>query len=367
MGVIEIEPLLAEVSAEAPAGADVEYDPEYFELEKLARGTPESRMGDVVKPAEEPVWREVKEAALKLSERTRDVRVGMILSISLLKEDGLAGFKDGAALLRGMVERLWEQFYPKLDPDDNNDPTVRVNIFKGFVGDAQDADSAADIYKTKLRLREAILTNSQQRIGKFSFRDIQVARGDVAAPAAPEGEEVKPPDMSIINAAFEDTTTEDLQATQALLQGIGEDLDALDAGLGEKVGAGSSPDFQPIKGVLKEIGEVIEEQLGKRGLGSAPAVDGGSGEEASGGGGVVSRGAGISGEITSRNDVIRMLDKICDYYEQYEPTSPVPIFMKRAKKLVTMDFVALMRDLAPEAMGKIEVFTGEPAGEQSSG
>jgi type VI secretion system protein ImpA len=114
--------------------------------------------------------------------------------------------------------------------------------------------------------------------------------------------------------------------------------------------------------VLKEIGDVIEEQLGKRGLGSAPAGDAGGGEEAGGGGGPMSRGAGISGEITSRSDVIRMLDKICDYYEQYEPTSPVPIFMKRAKKLVTMDFVALMRDLAPEAMAKIEVFTGEPAG-----
>ena len=57
-----------------------------------------------------------------------------------------------------------------------------------------------------------------------------------------------------------------------------------------------------------------------------------------------------------------MLDKICEYYEQYEPTSPVPIFMKRAKKLVTMNFVDLMKDLAPEAMAKIEVFTGEPAG-----
>ena len=367
MGVIEVEPLLAEVSPEAPAGADVEYDPEYFELEKLARGTPESTMGDVVKPGEEPVWRDVKEAALKLSGRTRDIRVGMILSISLLKEDGLTGFKDGVALLRGMVERLWEQFYPKLDPDDNNDPTVRVNLFKGFLGDAQDADTAADIHKTKLRLREAVLTNSQQRIGKFSYRDVQVARGDVAAPPAKEGEESKPPDMAIINAAFEDTTTEDLQATQGMLQGITDDLSALDAGLGEKVGAGNSPDFTPLKGVLKEIGDVIEEQMAKRGLGSAPAGDAGGGEAESGGGGAASRGAGISGEISSRSDVIRMLDKICDYYEQYEPTSPVPIFMKRAKKLVTMDFVALMRDLAPEAMAKIEVFTGEPAGGEQAG
>ena len=92
---------------------------------------------------------------------------------------------------------------------------------------------------------------------------------------ANEGEEVKIPDMSVIDAAFEDTTTEDLQATQALLQGIREDLDALDSGLGEKVGAGNSPDFTALKGVVKEIGDVIEAQLGKRGMGSARGGGGG--------------------------------------------------------------------------------------------
>ena len=295
MSVIEVEPLLAEISAEAPGGADVEYDPEYFELEKLARGTPESRMGDVVKPAEEPEWREVKGAALKLSERTRDIRVGMILAIALLKGDGLAGFKDGVGLLRGMVERMWDHFYPKLDPDDNNDPTVRVNIFKGFAGDALDADSAADLYKTKLRLREAILTNSQQRIGKFCYRDVQVARGDVPAPAAAkEGESAPPPpDMDIINAAFADTSTEDLQGTQGTVQGIMEDVAALDTTLGEKVGAGNSPDFSSLKDVLRQMSDLLQEQLAKRGIGEAPAAA----ESCDGGGAGGSAGRSAAGRM----------------------------------------------------------------------
>jgi len=360
MSVIEIDPLLAEISAEAPAGAEVEYDPEYFELEKLARGTPESTMGDVVKPAEEPVWRDVKAASLKLSERTRDLRVAMILTVSLLEEDGLPGFQDGVAVVKGFVEKLWDHFYPKLDPEDNNDPTIRVNIFKGFVGDAEDADTDADLYKTKLRLREAILTNSQQRIGKFSFRDIQVAKGDVPAPPAKEGEESKPPDLDLINAAFEDTPTEHLQAMDASLQGAMDDLAALNAALGEKVGAENSIDFSGLKEVLEQLKGVMQEQLAKRGIGEAPvsteAGDVGGGADA----GPISRGA-ISGEIGSRSDVVRMLDKICDYYKQYEPTSPVPIFMKRAKKLATMNFIDLMKDLAPEAMSKIEVFMGESA------
>ncbi len=357
MSVIEIEPLLTEISPEAPGGADVEYDPEYFALEKLAQGTPESEMGDVKKEAEEPNWKEVKDAALKLSERTRDIRVAMILSTSLLKENGVAGFRDGVGLVKGLVSRLWDHFYPKLDPDDNNDPTFRINVLKGFDGDG----SSADLYKFKQRLREATLTNSQQRIGKFGLRDVLIAKGEMPPPTVKEGEAAPQlPTMDLINAAFEDTSTEDLQATQTVIEESVTDLEGLDAALAEKVGGGIGPDLTDIKGVLGELKGIVSSQLAKRGIGQAPTEDAGGGEASAGGGGAP-RG-GISGEIGSRADVVRMLDKICDYYEQYEPTSPVPIFMKRAKRLATMNFVDLMKDLAPEAMPKIDVFTGEPSG-----
>ena len=189
MSVIEVDSFTSEVSAEAPSGPDVEYDPEYFDLEKLARGTPESQMGTETKPAEEPNWKDVREAAVKLSGRTRDLRVALILTLALLKQDGLPGFRDGVGVLRGFVEKLWDHFYPKLDPDDNNDPTIRVNLLKNLNGDG----SAADMYKFKQRLKEATLTKSAQRIGAFGLRDVQVAKGEVPAPAAAEGQPCRPP------------------------------------------------------------------------------------------------------------------------------------------------------------------------------
>ena len=90
-----------------------------------------------------------------------------------------------------------------------------------------------------------------------------------------------------------------------------------------------------------------------------PRITGAAGPVARGSAGPVA-GVALSGEIASRSDVVRVLDKICEYYERFEPTSPVPIFMKRARRLVTMSFVDVIRDLAPEAMQKIELYTGEP-------
>mgnify|MGYP001548139184 CR=1 FL=1 len=364
MSVVEVEKLLAPVSDDAPGGAEVEYDPEYFALEKLAQGTPESVMGNEVKPAEEPNWSEVKSAALALFDRTRDLRVAMILTVALLKVDGVPGFADGSAILKGFVENMWEQFYPKLDPDDNNDPTIRVNILKNLAGNTL----GGDMYKFIPRLREATLTNSKKRIGKFSFRDIQIARGDVPAPKAAAGSTAPPPpEMTIINAAFEDTATEDLLAVQTALEESRANVKGLDAGLGEKVGPGVGPDVTELADLLKQMKAVIDEQLSRRGIGQEdPVADSGAGEatdgagDGAGDGGAAPAGRpmGVSGEVSSRQDVIRVLDKICTYYERYEPGSPVPIFLKRAKRLVTMNFMDLIKDLAPDANDKISVFIG---------
>ncbi len=358
MAVIELEALLAPVSAETPAGVDVEFDPAYFALEKLAQGTPESVMGDEVKPGEDPDFAEVKKAALELFAKTRDLRVAMILNAALLKTDGLAGFRDGVMLVKGFVETLWEQFFPALDPTDNNDPTIRVNLLKGFDGDG----SAADLYKFKQRLREAILTNSVQRIGAFCYRDIQIASGEVPPPAVKEGQQAPvPPDTALIHAAFEDTSTEDLADAQNTLADILAGLDAIDAGVTAKTGPGIGPDMTGIKEVVNQLKFAIDEQLAKRGIGEMPTTSGDAAATAGNSGGGGGGGGTMSGEIASRNDVLRALDLICEYYERYEPASPVPIFMKRAKRLVTMDFMDLIKDLAPEAMPKIEVYSGTGA------
>lgn len=356
MGVIDVEALSKEVSAEAPAGADIEFDPAYFELEKLAQGTPESVMGNEVKPAEEPDFREVKKAALALAGKSRDLRVAVMLTAALLKEDGLPGFRDGVALTKAFVEKMWDQFFPKLDPEDNNDPTIRVNILKGFDGDG----SAADLYKFKIRLRDATLTNSEKRIGKFSFRDIQLAKGEIPLPSAAKGQpEPKVPDINLINAAFDDTKTEDLQATEKLLTETVELVKGLDAALGKRLGPGVGPDFTALKGVLGNLKETITSQLAKRGAAPEPGTEGATpaapGEKKEG------AARSISGEINSREDVLRVLDKISDYYARHEPGSPIPIFMKRAKRLVKMNFVEVIKDLIPDAMSKIDVYTGELA------
>ena len=53
--------------------------------------------------------------------------------------------------------------------------------------------------------------------------------------------------------------------------------------------------------------------------------------------------------------MIKALDKICDYYKRIEPSSPVPVFLNRAKELVDSDFNTIVESLFPELLKQLEI------------
>jgi type VI secretion system protein ImpA len=55
---------------------------------------------------------------------------------------------------------------------------------------------------------------------------------------------------------------------------------------------------------------------------------------------------------------MRRIDEICDYYARSEPSSPVPLLLRRAQRLVGKNFLDLLRDLAPGGVNEMEVISG---------
>lgn len=344
MSVIDIESRLSEIAADTPCGEDLEYDPQFVEMEKLAQGTPERQYGSTIIPGEPPDWREVSKAALDLLERTRDLRVAVYLTRALLNTDGLPGFADGLALLEGLVERHWDLIYPQLDPDDDNDPTLRINTIVAL------CDPETTLYD----LRGAPLVSSRA-LGRFSLRDVQIAAG-LLTPVATD-EERAPPNQSMINGAFQDALLEDLQAIAEAATTAFERTERIEALLTDQVGVTQAPDLSALTGVLKEIRQILNEQLQRRGV-SVAGESGGVETMEPGSGGSGATQQMVVGEIASREDVIRTLDKICEYYSRYEPSSPVPFMLKRAKKMVRMDFMEILRDLAPGGTDQADLIFG---------
>ena len=346
--MIEAEELLQPISDESPCGEDLSYDPSLQELETLARGKEETQFS----AAEPPDWKGLRSRCLELFARSKDLRVAMMLAIASLELDGLRGFRESLSLVKGLIERYWPTAYPQLDPADDNDPLQRMNIVASM---AMPIGTYGDSFRVLERLRKIPLCDSVQ-MGRFSLADI--LRAETGAPSPDNKPEVK---MAQIDSAFRDSSQEKLGEIFQILSDCITLVQGLDESITLTVGAKQAPDLTPLSSELTAMRSRVAPFI-KAGAGSAIGGDGAStaGAAESAGRSALS----LEGEIRSREDVLGLLLKICQFYERVEPSSPVPLVLKRAARLAEMDFMQIMQDLSPDAISQIRIVTGEKEPEE---
>lgn len=340
--MIDVDALLQSFGDDQPSGEDLVYDADFSTLEVTAAPGEEQQVGDSVIAAEEPEYAEVVTLAEGLLTRTKDLRVAMILANASLRTEGLPGFEAVLRYVRGCLEQYWESCHPQLDEDDDNDPTERSNAVLGLT----------DTNSVMRSLRMAPLSESRA-FGRMSLRDIMVAEGEMTAPSDMDSV----PDGASVNAAFQDTDDEWLEATKTAAANIVDHLKTISNVFDEQA-PGLGPDLTPIQKVAHDItkklavyagGEVVENgEVSPEAASNLPAA------RATGGGG----GGGGGGAINNSHDVVNMLDRIIDYYQRNEPSSPVPVLLTRAKRLVSADFVTIMRDMAPRGVENVALIGG---------
>ncbi len=342
MPSIDVDQLMQPVSDEQPSGPDLEYDPAFQRMVESSKGKPEQEFGDNVIPAVDPDWKAVRECAKEILARTRDVRPLVCLAAADTALDGISAVGGVMNALRVVLDTHWESVHPELDRDDGDDPTMRFNAMLGLC----DPDGMLKA------VRDATLV-SIRGVGEFSLRHIQVANGQ-----APHSGADDPPSPALIDGAFLDVPIEELQANADSVTTAIAAIDTMDSELAGRVGVGLTPDLSPLKKQLSEVQVVLGEQLTRRGVGGAPDVGAPSPDLAAGAGVAAQAAPAAPGEIRTREDVLRALDRICDFYHKNEPSSPLPLLLKRAKRLVDKSFVELLQDLAPGGMSEIETIGG---------
>lgn len=333
-----VDSLLEPISTEHPCGEDLGYDPQFIELDTFLQGRQETQFAS----AEEPDWKTIKDRCLDLFQRSKDLRVALRLALSLMKTEGLPGFRDGLLVLKGLIERYWEPVFPRLDPEDANDPLERVNILSSL---ATPAGTFGDPLQILARLRQAPLSESPQ-LGRISMADVDRSVSGASAEGAAAIS------SSQVQGAFRSTPPEKLREIYDAITGAQGAVKEIDDLLTKTVGISKTVAFDALASLLKELKKTLAPY-------AAPHENVDVGGESTGvAGDGQAEGVGISGSVRSRQDVIRVLDQICDFYKRTEPSSPVPLILQRARRLVDMDFVQLLTDLAPDSLSQINVIAG---------
>ncbi|MFK7944044.1 MAG: type VI secretion system protein TssA [Paracoccaceae bacterium] len=336
--MIDLQTVTQSFGDDAPSGEDLEYDTAFTELLVANQPIEERVIGDSVIAATDPDYDTVEAMAVELLGRTRDLRVAVILANTALRTDGLPAFEQVLRYIRSSVEDFWDSVHPQLDAEDDDDPTMRVNAVLGLT------DSATVLRALKL----APVTDSRG-LGRFCLRDMLVAEGEISAPDNTE----TPPDRQLIAAAFQDSSAEHLQEMSDAVEACLKHVTVIASEFDDRIGS-EGPDLDPLAKLLQDIRRRLP----------TPAADDGGDAEASEPKSDANTGThsiattSIPDAIEAPHDVTAAIDRILDYYARKEPSSPLPLLLHRARRLVSADFVTIMKDMAPQGMENVSLIGG---------
>ena len=344
---------LPDISGDQPAGENLEFDPAFAELERLAQGKSEQQYGSTIVPAEEPDWKEVIASAAALMQRTCDLRVMGRLAVARLQREGMGGYAETMAMICRVLETRWTAVHPQLDPEDDNDPTLRANALLALAAPAR-----------VMRFLRSMPLARSIRAGAVSWRDISVSTGmievDDGTPKITE---------TVIAAAFRDTDGAALVALRAAVASAIASAAAIPAAFDENAGYGTGPDFTDLTKLLREIARMTD-TYAQPAPEAAEADPGAEEPEAmrSSPPPAATRAApamsiASMGPPTNRADALRLLDLVIEFYERSEPSSPLPLLIARARRLADKGFLDILRDMAPDGVSQAERIAGTPSTE----
>jgi type VI secretion system protein ImpA len=339
---VDSQALLQPISAEQPCGENLEdtpllasFDPfrVFGELRPPDDRPDKKDENDKSKP---PEWTELRSLAAQTLTRSKDLRVLAHLAAAQLRTDGFPAFAETLGVAARWLESYWPQVYPLVDED----AMLRRNALNCF----------ADPMAILDRIRRMPLTDSRQ-YGRFALRDVEIAAGQLA----PSNGDARPEEAHI-SAAFVSTSAETIATLESSLRTARTAIAKISDAMATEGGPEAVPAFDLLSTYLGRIAQVIGKALGAREETIDSPIQAATAPTSVPAAPVVVEGA--PGVIRSRQDAIRALDAVAEFFRVTEPSSPVPMFLARAKRLVDKDFLEVLADIAPEALDKARAAGG---------
>lgn len=324
---LKLEELLAPAGGEDPCGPDLTYETDRYEIEQAFERSISIDANGAETAEAEVDWRRILKLIEAQSLLTKDVWLAVYMARAGVRSGSLETTQTGVKFLAGLLETYWAGVHPKLEE-------------YGFQGRKGACDSLAGPAEFVNPLWRLTLVE-HPRLGRFGARDF--ARFQQGG----EGED----GYGLFRAALQDQPDGALLEVAGRLAELSEDVRRVDRVLTGAAPDGSATNFAPTYEALDQVRRSVlaftsapmEERPDELDGSATPA-------EAAANGHV---GARVAGRVESREDVVRAIDAVCDYYRRREPASPVVQLMQRAREWVQLDFLELLEDIAPGSLEEV--------------
>jgi type VI secretion system protein ImpA len=351
----DIAALLAPISEEAPAGTDLRQDnsPDslYYRLRDAraeARAAERAIDGGSTEASSPQQWRVVRDLAIEaLSHQSKDLEIAAWLTEALLRSNGLVGLASGFRVMAGLTDGFWEGFFPQPDEEEGiNGRLASVAGLNGVGGEGTliqplrrlglfpRADgSAFELWQYEQSHRLAGIGDAKQREQRIKAGAVPFETVENEARAADKG----------LFALLRRRALDSAEAWQVL----GKTLE-------HRAGADAPPTSQ-VRDVLEQIREVaarfappLEIEAPDQGVASVaeeaplPITGDSPGTAASG-------AVAVQGGFGSRDDALRLLAQIAEFFQRTEPHSPLAYTLKDAVRRGRMTWPELLEEMVPDA------------------
>lgn len=373
---MELLSLLDSISDDAPSGVELRNDPRFHAIERLlGPAARENRLnpdGTLNESAPDVDWQDVLDQSLALAKDGRDLRLLVILVRAVAAVEDFDGLAQGLDLLKDTLAGHWDTLHPELrDRDDAKAAALpRINALKQLEND--DNGLLGDLKYSILLNMRGLGAISGMDLAEASLSDFEYL--NLAPSGLNEAEkailaEKHTATVNRVNAACRALAAEEAERAGETIAGIArceESIIALCAQFSESGGFGADTALS-----LPELGEFLKQVRTTFEAGVSAMSDDAAGDIAppaaatpsspaapstpppAGGASVAAPGA-----INSRRDVEKSLDAIVSFYERTEPSSPIPHLARRMRRMVAMDFLELMEEIAPSGLKEFSTVAG---------
>lgn len=335
---------MSPIRDDMPCGLDLEYDPEFVVLSAAVATRYDAQYGDFVSAPEPVNWTDVARDCQGLMMRTRDMRLAVLYTRCSTRLKGAAGLGEGLSLLAGWLTEWPGLIHPQ--PDVDEDRSVALEIRMNALQSLTDADGLLS------DLREVALTRSTAT--RLQVRDVEraFAHPRPADALAPESvirqiQELRlqhPDTLAGFDVALESMAIIEAWSREHLEQHM-PDFSALSRLLELfKVRAGDhaiEPESTPVDSVLVECTtseevattlEISEKTGGESAL--EPTVQ------------------PTPGTVIDRQAALNLMRKARHWFEQHEPSSPIPVLLRRAEQFVGKTYGEVVKAIPIELLAQ---------------
>lgn len=351
----DLDALLAPIAGEVAAGIDLREDSSpqslYYRLRDAraeARAAERAMEADDEAASLPPQWRTIRQLGIEaIADRTKDLEIASWLTEALLRCDGLIGFIAGTRLMHGLIEGFWDDLFPLPDEDGIS---TRVGPLAGLNGVSGEGTLSQPLRRLPLFVRpdgaEMQLWQFGQSAELAAIVDPDRRQQRIAAGVIPF--DTAEAEARAAGMAHFTALRELAQAAVAAWRALGDALDT-------RAGADAPPTSR-VREILEQLESVAARYAAPEG--AAPTgSEAAAADAASAAAAPAQVEASVSTTLASREEALRSLAAIADFFRRTEPLSPLSYTLQEAVRRSRMSWPELLEEIVPDTALRGQILT----------